>query len=103
MSRDKGNIRLVIFILEINSSRPSFKVILHYLALSRKPWPKEQYLSDCQEKKCLDFILIRQLKREEAVIKLKQDLCFQIPNKSGETQQNEDDLSKANMCRFISL
>ena len=37
MSRDKGNIRLVIFILEINSSRPSFKVILHYLALSRKP------------------------------------------------------------------
>ena len=55
MSRDKGNIRLVIFILEISSGSP-FKVILHYLALSRKPWPKEQYLSDCQQKK-KDWIL----------------------------------------------
>lgn len=80
MSRDKGKRRLVKFTLERSRGSPSFKVILHYLAPSRKPWWKEQFLSDSQ-----GFYTFKPAEKRGGCDKTEEKvLCYQILDKSGE-------------------
>lgn len=85
MSRDKGKRRLVKFTLERSRGSPSFKVILHYLAPSRKPWWKEQFLSDCQGTNTIGVYTFKPAEKRGGCDKTEEKvLCYQILDKSGE-------------------